>query len=75
MISKFSQKVNFRPQTSYIIPIMSGNTFSIQFWYKSFFLVHGLKVERERLSNSTSRERKLALAPITTTKIVDYCVK
>jgi hypothetical protein len=49
MISKFSQKINFRPQTSYIIPIMSVNTFSIQFWYKSFFFSSWFKSGEKKI--------------------------
>jgi hypothetical protein len=50
MVSKLSEKC-FSPQDLHIIPIQSLNSFAIQFWdkhYFCYFLVIGLKGERER---------------------------
>jgi hypothetical protein len=62
MISKFSQKVYFSPQTLHIISIQSLDIFSIQFWYKKIFLlflIFGLREERERSLDSSGRKRNV----------------
>jgi hypothetical protein len=47
MISKFSQKIYFSPQTSHIISIRSLYIFSIQFWYKkNIFVIFNIWFER-----------------------------
>ena len=50
---KVLKKDHFSPQTSHIIRICFLNIFSIQFWYKSLFLlfnvVFGLREARERV--------------------------
>jgi hypothetical protein len=77
MISKFSQKIYFSPQTSHIISIRSLYIFSIQFWYKKIFLlflIFGLREERERLLDSSGK-KKISLTLILTIKTVDLCIK
>jgi len=78
---KVLKKDHFSPQTSYIICICFLNIFSIQFWYKSLFLlfnfVLGLREarERERLLDSNGKERKILLLSILVIKMIDFYVK
>jgi hypothetical protein len=65
IVSKFSKKVHFCPQTSHIIPLLSLD----------IFLIPDLKEKRDKLSNSGGEERKTSLTLISITKTIDFYIK
>jgi hypothetical protein len=74
----YTKKLKLVPKVYQLYLLDLSIFFQINFDIKVhfyYFLVHNLKDEKERLPDSNVRERKILLAPISVTEMVDLYVK
>ena len=74
----YTKKLKLVPKVYQLYLLDLSIFFQINFDIKVhfyYFLVHNLKDEKERLPDSNVRERKILLAPISVTEMVDFYVK